>query len=127
MIQAANVTGSGQAGELREMADGMIAEGWITSPHVEAAFRVVPRHLFTPPGTRLETAYDGHRAPVLKTGADGVNLSSVRAVAAGEDDRPGGHRAGHAGDGDRVGRAVTRRCWPRSPGSTSLAWTSTRT
>jgi len=78
MIQAANVTGSGQAGELRqEMADGLVAEGWITSPHVEAAFRAVPRHLFTPPGTPLETAYNGHRAPVLKTGADGVNLSSV--------------------------------------------------
>ena len=78
MIQAASVTGSGQADELRqEMADGLVAEGWITSPHVEAAFRAVPRHLFTPPGTSLETAYNGHRAPVLKTGADGVNLSSV--------------------------------------------------
>jgi protein-L-isoaspartate(D-aspartate) O-methyltransferase len=78
MVQAASVTGSGQAGELRqEMTDGLVAEGWITSPHVEAAFRAVPRHLFTPAGTPLETSYDGHRAPVLKTGADGVNLSSV--------------------------------------------------
>jgi protein-L-isoaspartate(D-aspartate) O-methyltransferase len=77
MIQATSVTGSGQADELRqEMADGLVAEGWITSPHVEAAFRSVPRHLFMPPGTPLETAYNGHRAPVLKA-VDGVNLSSV--------------------------------------------------
>ncbi len=78
MIQAASVTGSGQAGELRqEMADGLTAEGWITSPHVEAAFRAVPRHLFTPPGTPLETSYDGHAAPVLKRAPDGSSLSSV--------------------------------------------------
>ncbi len=78
MIQAASVTGSGQADELRqEMAEGLIAEGWITSPHVEAAFRSVPRHLFTPPGTPLETSYNGHAAPVLKMAPDGSNLSSV--------------------------------------------------
>ena len=78
MIQAASVTGSDQADELRqEMTDGLIAEGWITSPPVEAAFRAVPRHLFTPPGTSLETSYDGHTAPVLKKAPDGVNLSSV--------------------------------------------------
>lgn len=48
MIQAASVTGSGQASELRqETADGRVFEAWITSPHVEAAFRAVPRHLFT--------------------------------------------------------------------------------
>ena len=62
MIQAASVTGSGQADELRqEMTDGLVAEGWITSPQVEAAFRAVPRHVFMPPGTPLETAY--RRAP----------------------------------------------------------------
>jgi protein-L-isoaspartate(D-aspartate) O-methyltransferase len=78
MIQAASVTGSGRAGELRqEMAEGLIAEGWIASPRVEAAFRSVPRHLFTPAGTPLETSYDGHAAPVLKKAADGSNLSSV--------------------------------------------------
>jgi protein-L-isoaspartate(D-aspartate) O-methyltransferase len=78
MIQAASMTGSGQARELRqEMAEGLIAEGWITSPRVEAAFRSVPRHLFTPPGTPLETSYDGHAAPVLKKAPDGSNLSSV--------------------------------------------------
>lgn len=66
------------AEQLREaMTDGLIAEGRITSPHVEAAFRAVPRHLFTPPGTPLETSYDGHRAPVLKKAPDGSNLSSV--------------------------------------------------
>jgi protein-L-isoaspartate(D-aspartate) O-methyltransferase len=69
-----------QAEALRErMTDQLVAEGWITSPHVEAAFRAVPRHLFTPPGTPLETAYDGNRAPVTKKSADGVNLSSVSA------------------------------------------------
>ena len=78
MIQAASVTGSDQADELRqEMTDGLIAEGWITSPPVEAAFRAVPRHLFTPPGTPLETSYNGHAAPVLKKAPDGSNLSSV--------------------------------------------------
>jgi protein-L-isoaspartate(D-aspartate) O-methyltransferase len=78
MIQAASVTGSGQADELRqEMADGLVAEGWVTSPHVEAAFRAVPRHLFTPKGTPLETSYNGHAAPVVKKGPDGSNLSSV--------------------------------------------------
>lgn len=89
---AAGVAGSGQADELRqEMADGLVSEGWITSPHVEAAFRAVPRHLFTPPGTPLETSYNGHAAPVLKKAPDGSNLSSVSgAVAAGEDDRPYG-------------------------------------
>lgn len=66
------------AEHLREaMTDGLIAEGWITSPHVEAAFRAVPRHLFTPPGTPLETSYNGHTAPVLKKAPDGSNLSSV--------------------------------------------------
>ena len=31
------------AEQLREaMTDGLIAEGWVTSPHVEAAFRAVP-------------------------------------------------------------------------------------
>jgi protein-L-isoaspartate(D-aspartate) O-methyltransferase len=78
MIQAAGVTGSGQAEDLRqEMADGLIAEGWITSPQVEGAFRAVPRHLFTPPGTPLETSYNAHAAPVLKRAPDGSNLSSV--------------------------------------------------
>jgi len=78
MIDAAGVPGSGQADELRQhMADGLIAEGWITSPHVEAAFRAVPRHLFTPPGTPLATSYNGHAAPVLKKAPDGSNLSSV--------------------------------------------------
>jgi protein-L-isoaspartate(D-aspartate) O-methyltransferase len=76
---AASVTESGQADELRqEMTDGLVAEGWITSPEVEAAFRAVPRHLFMPPATPLETAYNGHRAPVTKR-VDGVNLSSVSA------------------------------------------------
>jgi len=74
MTQAPSVTGSGQADELRqEMADGVIAEGWITSPHVEAAFRAVPRHLFTP----IETSYIGRTAKVLRKAPDGSNLSSL--------------------------------------------------
>jgi protein-L-isoaspartate(D-aspartate) O-methyltransferase len=73
MIQSVSATGSGQAGKLRqEMAGGLVAEGWIMSPHVDAAFRAVPPHLFTPAGTPLKTSYSGHAAPVLKKAPDGV-------------------------------------------------------
>jgi protein-L-isoaspartate(D-aspartate) O-methyltransferase len=74
---AARATEPVQASQLRqEMTDRLIGQGWISSPEVEAAFRAVPRHLFMPPGTSLETGY-ADAAPVLKTRADGVNLSSV--------------------------------------------------
>ena len=60
------------------MIDQLVTEGWITSPHVEAAFRAVPRHLFMPPGTPLEPSYNRHAAQVVKKGADGSDLSSLR-------------------------------------------------
>lgn len=73
-------TDSRDAEKLRDaMTDKLAAEGWIESSCVEKAFRAVPRHLFMPPDTPLETAYDGHRAPILKKAGDGVNLSSVSA------------------------------------------------
>jgi len=83
MSQAASVADSGQADELRqEMADGLVEEGWITSRHAEEAFRIVPRHLFTPPGTPLEISYNGHAAPVMKT-VDGATLPAAISWPAG--------------------------------------------
>jgi len=56
MTGTASLTGPRQAGELRDaMTDRLVADGAISSPAVEAAFRAVPRHLFVPPGT-IETA-----------------------------------------------------------------------
>jgi protein-L-isoaspartate(D-aspartate) O-methyltransferase len=40
-----------------ELTDALVAKGSITDERVEAAFRVVPRHLFAPPGTSLKDAY----------------------------------------------------------------------
>jgi protein-L-isoaspartate(D-aspartate) O-methyltransferase len=61
-----------------ELADALLAKGSITSGHVEAAFRAVPRHLFAPPGTSLEDAYAD---TVIRTKFDlsGTCLSSVSA------------------------------------------------
>ena len=61
-----------------ELADALLAKGSITSEHVEAAFRAVPRHLFAPPGTSLEDAYAD---TVIRTKFDlsGTCLSSVSA------------------------------------------------
>jgi protein-L-isoaspartate(D-aspartate) O-methyltransferase len=60
------------------MADTLVAGGWITDPAVEVAFRAVPRHLFTPPGTSLDVAYADD---VVRTrfDASGFCLSSVSA------------------------------------------------
>jgi protein-L-isoaspartate(D-aspartate) O-methyltransferase len=74
------MTSSGQADALREaMTDRLVADGWITSPHVEAAFRAVPRHLFVPDGTPLDKAYNAERAVITKRDADGASMSSVSA------------------------------------------------
>jgi protein-L-isoaspartate(D-aspartate) O-methyltransferase len=71
----------GLAGRLREaMADTLVAGCWITSPVVEAAFRVVPRHEFVPGGTSLEVAYAPDLAPVAKSDDNGAHLSSVSAA-----------------------------------------------
>lgn len=60
------------------MTDKLLADGWIASPDVEAAFRTVPRDLFSP-GFPLETVYDPQEVLRLKRGADGIVLSSVSA------------------------------------------------
>jgi protein-L-isoaspartate(D-aspartate) O-methyltransferase len=61
-----------------ELADALIEKGSITSGHVEAAFRAVPRHLFAPPGTSLQDAYAD---TVIRTKFDlsGTCLSSISA------------------------------------------------
>jgi protein-L-isoaspartate(D-aspartate) O-methyltransferase len=67
------------AARLRDkLTNALIADGWITSPEVEAAFRRVPRHAFAPPGTTLEGAYADD---VIRTRFDpgGTCLSSVSA------------------------------------------------
>lgn len=67
------------ARQLRDaLADSLVAGGWITSKHIEAAFRVVPRHAFAPPGSSLEAAYADD---VIRTkfDASGTCLSSVSA------------------------------------------------
>ena len=78
--ETAEIVDSCSAGELRAvMTDKLLAEGWIASADVEAAFRVVPRHQFVPPGTTLADAYGTHVAPITKSGEDGTHLSSVSA------------------------------------------------
>lgn len=58
MPQTVETADPRSAGQLREaMTDQLVADGWITSPEVEAAFRSVPRHEFVPRGTTLEAAY----------------------------------------------------------------------
>lgn len=81
MTQAASMADAETADQLREaMADRLIADGVITSPVVEAAFRAVPRHLFLPAGTTsLHDAYDTNVAPITKTDASGAHLSTVSA------------------------------------------------
>lgn len=80
MPQTASLAGSGKADDLRDaMTDRLIADGWITSPEVEAAFRVVPRHEFVPHGTTLENAYGANVAPITKADENGAHLSSVSA------------------------------------------------
>lgn len=80
MPQTVETAGQGSADQLREaMADQLVADGWITSPEVEAAFRSVPRHEFVPQGTTLEDAYGARVAPITKVDQDGAHLSSVSA------------------------------------------------
>ena len=64
--------------ELRhDLADRLVAARAISSPAVEAAFRRVPRHLFTP-GLGLDAAY-ANEVALIKRGPDGVPTSSVSA------------------------------------------------
>src|SRR5262245_30244124 len=61
------------------MADRLVADGWISSPEAEAAFRVVPRHLFVPDGTSLAEAYCADHSVVTKVGPGGASMSTVSA------------------------------------------------
>ena len=80
MSKAVSVADSGHADEMRDaMTDQLVADGWIVSPTVEAAFRTVPRHLFVPAGTSLEDAYGTKVMPITKRDKHGVHLSSVSA------------------------------------------------
>ncbi|CAG6394094.1 methyltransferase, FxLD system [Streptomyces cocklensis] len=60
------------------VVDTLRAEGWITSPEVEAVMRAIPRHEFTPEAS-LEKAYEPYAAVITKTDQYGVQLSSVSA------------------------------------------------
>lgn len=67
-----------RAGELRQgLVDGLVADGVIVSPLVEAAFRAVPRHLFAPEAT-VEAAY-ARDIVVVKRDEHGATSSSVSA------------------------------------------------
>lgn len=68
-------SGGNDINSLRQsLVDGLKADGRIRSPHVEAAFRSVPRHVFLP-GIEPEVAYQ-NRAVMVKT-VDGVPVSSA--------------------------------------------------
>lgn len=68
-----------QTEDLRHaLADHLIAAGCITSPQVAAAFRAVPRHLFTPEVPR-EQAYRPYHHVRVKYDARGATISSVSA------------------------------------------------
>ena len=56
------------------LVDELRDSGRLTSPAIEAAFRSVPRHLFLPEMAATEAYQD--EAFVIKTGADGVPVSS---------------------------------------------------
>ncbi|MEU8216765.1 methyltransferase, FxLD system [Micromonospora taraxaci] len=62
------------------LVDRLLADGMITSPAVEAAFRTVPRHAFVPTGTPLEVVYAVDQSVITKTDEHGVHLSSVSAA-----------------------------------------------
>lgn len=70
---------SDEAAKLRDhVVDQLREDGTITSAEVEAAMRLVPRHLFTP-DTSLDKAYDAYAAVITKVDEHGVQLSSVSA------------------------------------------------
>ncbi|MGH3911943.1 MAG: methyltransferase, FxLD system [Pseudonocardiaceae bacterium] len=69
---------SAHAAELRgRLTDELVAEGTIVSKEVEAAFRTVPRHLFTP-GATLEESY-AQATVRIKRDEHGTTLSAVSA------------------------------------------------
>ncbi|MGI5243109.1 hypothetical protein [Dactylosporangium sp. CA-139066] len=67
------------ADDLRaRLVEILLADGTITTPTVECAFRAVPREAFAPVGTELATAY-ANNIVVTKRGPDGRATSSISA------------------------------------------------
>lgn len=64
----------------RALVDRLLASRTITTHAVEAAFSVVPRHVFVPPSTPLEEVYAVDRAVITKRDEHGAHLSSVSAT-----------------------------------------------
>ncbi|MEH0930882.1 methyltransferase, FxLD system [Micromonospora sp. CPCC 205558] len=60
------------------LVDQLRSQGWITRPEVAAAFTAVPRHLFAPTGTSIESAY-ANDVVVTRRGSDGKATSSISA------------------------------------------------
>jgi protein-L-isoaspartate(D-aspartate) O-methyltransferase len=76
----ASVTEPARARALRNtMTNKLLADGKLFSPTVEAAFQTVPRHVFVPPGTPVEQAYDADASVITKCDESGTHLSSVSA------------------------------------------------
>jgi protein-L-isoaspartate O-methyltransferase len=81
---------------LDEMVDRLVADGFIGSPRVEAAFRTIPRHDFLP-GEPFPKVYDPHRAiPTHVDGGVPVSSSSAPDIMGLMLERLG------VGSGDRV-------------------------
>jgi protein-L-isoaspartate(D-aspartate) O-methyltransferase len=62
----------------QHLVERLTVKGVITRPEVAAAFRTVPRHVFAPAGTDLQTSY-ADDVMITKKGADGRATSSVSA------------------------------------------------
>lgn len=61
------------------LTDKLRADGSITSPALEEAFRRVPRHVFVPEGTPLEATYNADGSVTIKTDRQGMIISSTGA------------------------------------------------
>ncbi|HEX2418500.1 MAG TPA: methyltransferase, FxLD system, partial [Micromonosporaceae bacterium] len=81
MAQALDVSKPDRAAQLRHaLVDKLLATNMITSPRVEAAFRIVPRHVFVPADTPLEDVYHVDRSVITKRDEHGAHQSSVSAT-----------------------------------------------
>lgn len=79
MIASADTTTTDPAALRNAMTDQLLADGYITTPEVERAFRIVPRHLFAPEAG-LAQAYACDEALKTKFTASGACISSVSAA-----------------------------------------------
>jgi protein-L-isoaspartate(D-aspartate) O-methyltransferase len=71
---------SDQPAKIRDaLIERLRAKGLITSPVVERALRIVPRHEFAPAGTSLEVAYNAEDSVTTKTDEHGVVVSPISA------------------------------------------------